>query len=83
MVFDLLGCEGLPLTEQPWSQRRMLLEQLQVDRVGVQTVATFEDGQTLFQVVCDRGLEGVVGKRERDPYGPGGRIPIGPVGTYG
>jgi ATP-dependent DNA ligase len=29
-------------------------------------VATFDDGQALFHAVCERGLEGVVAKRERD-----------------
>jgi bifunctional non-homologous end joining protein LigD len=74
IVFDVLACEGLSLTEQPWSQRRMLLEELELDRPGVQTVATFEDGETLFEVMCDRGLEGVVAKRERDCYRPGERL---------
>ena len=36
-------------------------------------VATFEDGEALYRVVCERGLEGVVAKRERDPYRPGER----------
>ena len=36
-------------------------------------VATFEDGEGLVAAVCDRGLEGVVAKRERDPYRPGER----------
>jgi ATP-dependent DNA ligase len=37
-------------------------------------VATFEDGRALFEVVCQRGLEGVVRKRLRDPYRPGERL---------
>ena len=36
-------------------------------------VATFEDGQALFDAVCARGLEGVVAKRISDPYKPGER----------
>ena len=31
------------------------------------------DGAALFAAVCDRGLEGVVAKRERDTYRPGER----------
>jgi ATP-dependent DNA ligase len=38
----------------------------------VRLVATFEDGEALFAAVCERGLEGVVAKRLRDPYRPGG-----------
>ena len=33
----------------------------------------FEDAEGLFAAVCERGLEGVVAKRERDPYRPGER----------
>lgn len=36
-------------------------------------VATFEDGEALCAAVCQRGLEGVVAKRLRDPYRPGER----------
>jgi ATP-dependent DNA ligase len=37
-------------------------------------VATFEDGEALFAAVCARGLEGVIAKRERDPYRSGERV---------
>jgi len=40
----------------------------------VRLVATFEDGEALLAAVCERGLEGVVAKRERDPYRPGDRV---------
>ena len=74
IVFDVLAVEGLSVMGQPYEERRTLLETLAVDRPGVQTVATFEDGEALFNVVCERGLEGVVGKRLRDPYRPGERL---------
>ena len=32
-----------------------------------------DDGTALFQVIVDRGLEGVLAKRLTDPYTPGGR----------
>ncbi|HEV2591982.1 MAG TPA: hypothetical protein VGU02_08815 [Gaiellaceae bacterium] len=40
----------------------------------MQTIVTFEDGEALFRVMCDRGLEGVVAKRLRDPYRPDERL---------
>jgi ATP-dependent DNA ligase len=40
----------------------------------VRLVATFEDGEALFAAVCERGLEGVVAKRERDRYPPRERV---------
>src|SRR4051794_25032027 len=72
-VFDVLAVEGLATTAQAFSERRALLEELDVEGPHVRLVATFEDGEALFAAVCDRGLEGVVAKRERDTYRPGER----------
>ena len=72
-VFDVLAVEGLPTTMLPYSERRTLLEELDLECQRVQLVATFEDGKALFAAVCARGLEGVVAKRARDPYRPGDR----------
>jgi bifunctional non-homologous end joining protein LigD len=73
-VFDVLAVEGLPVRAEPYSRRRELLEELEVERPGVvQLVATFEDGEALYRVICERGLVGVVAKRLRDPYRPGER----------
>ena len=73
-VFDVLAVEGLATTMQPYSERRAILEQLDLENERVKLVATFEDGHALFDAVCERGLEGVVAKRERDPYRPGERV---------
>jgi bifunctional non-homologous end joining protein LigD len=73
-VFDVLAVEGLPTTMQPYSERRALLEQLELENQQVRLVATFEDGEALFAAVCERGLEGVVAKQERDSYRPGERL---------
>ena len=72
-VFDVVAVEGLPVTSRPYSERRALLEELDLEGPSVRLVATFEDGAALFAAVCERGLEGVVAKRERDPYRPGAR----------
>jgi bifunctional non-homologous end joining protein LigD len=72
-IFDVLAIDGLPVTAQPYRKRRELLEALEVEGAHTRLVATFEDGEALFRVVCDRGLEGVVAKRGRDPYRPGSR----------
>jgi ATP-dependent DNA ligase len=50
-----------------------LLEALELNGTHWATTATFDDGAALFQVMVDRGLEGIVAKRLRDPYLPGGR----------
>ena len=59
---------------QPYSERRALLDQLELETERVRLVATFEDGEALFSAVCKRGLEGVVAKRDRAPYRPGERV---------
>jgi bifunctional non-homologous end joining protein LigD len=73
MVFDVLAGEGLLMTTRPYQQRRELLETLVVEQPTVRLVATFEDGRALFDVMCERDLEGVVAKRLRDRYRPGER----------
>ena len=73
-VFDVLAVEGLSTTMQPYTERRALLEELDLENDRVRLVATFEDGEALFAAVCERGLEGVVAKRDRDPYRPGDRV---------
>ncbi len=58
---------------QPYSERRALLEQLDLETERVRLVATFEDGEALFAVVCERRLEGIVAKRSAGAYRPGER----------
>jgi len=65
VVFDVLAAEGLPVTSQPYAERRALLEALDLEQPGVQVVATFDDGAALFDAVVAMEREGVVAKRER------------------
>jgi bifunctional non-homologous end joining protein LigD len=55
-IFDVLGVEGVATTAQPYAQRRALLETLDLEREGVQLVATFEDGQALFDATVGAAL---------------------------
>jgi bifunctional non-homologous end joining protein LigD len=73
-VFDVLAVEGLSTTMQPYSERRALLEELELESRQVRIVPIFEDGEALFASICAYGLEGVVAKRRRDPYKPGERL---------
>ena len=73
LVFDVLAVEGLATTMLPYSERRAILEEIELENHQVKIVANFEDGPALFRAVCARGLEGVVAKREDDPYIAGGR----------
>jgi bifunctional non-homologous end joining protein LigD len=74
MVFDVLAVDGTATTTRPYSQRRALLEELNVEGPHSRLVVSVDDGQALYRAVCERGLEGVVAKRERDPYRPGERV---------
>jgi bifunctional non-homologous end joining protein LigD len=74
MVFDVLAVEGLATTRQPYSERRALLDELQLERRSVRLVATFDDGPALFDAILEHGLEGVVAKREREAYRPDERL---------
>ena len=67
----MLAAEGLATTALPYSERRALLETLELDRAGVQLVATFEDGAALFDAIVEHDLEGVVAKRGATRTGPG------------
>jgi hypothetical protein len=73
-VFDVLAVDGLFTAMQPYSERRALLEQRELETERVRLVATFEDGEALFAAVCERELEGVVAQRVRDPYQLGERV---------
>ena len=72
-VFDVLAVEGLSATMLPYSDRRAILEELEVENERVRLVATFEDGEALFAAVCARGLEGIVAKRTNSAYLSGDR----------
>lgn len=75
MVFDLLRLFGQDLTGQPWSARRRLLEELDLDGRSWQVPVVHDDGAVLLAVTADQGLEGVVSKRRSSRYLPGRRSP--------
>lgn len=76
VIFDLLHLDGHDLTELPYLNRRRLLTQLVEDgdawRVSPHHL---DDGAWLLEVAQDRGLEGVVAKRQEGVYRPGKRSP--------
>ena len=72
-MFDLLERRGRPLLDRPYRERRARLEQLDLSGDHWQTTPVFANGQPLFDVVCERELEGVVAKRLDGRYRPGER----------
>src|SRR5262249_4327127 len=73
VLFDVLSLEGENLMAAPYSERRGRLEALDLNGVYWQTPETFDDGASLFEVVCAHELEGVVAKRRNDLYRSGER----------
>ena len=52
IVFDLLRLDGSDDTERPYSERRELLESLDLNSSWWRTGDTFSDGASLFSAVC-------------------------------
>jgi bifunctional non-homologous end joining protein LigD len=74
VVFDLLHLDGATLFEEPYEQRRELLESLRLDGESWQTPAYHRgEGAALLEASRTQGLEGIVAKRLDSPYRPGKR----------
>ena len=73
-AFDLLELDGEPQTELPLRERKDALRELLDARVAnVVYSESFDDGDALFEVARERGLEGVVAKRLDSVYKEGRR----------
>ena len=73
VVFDVLRVNGHGLAASPWSARRAVLEELGVETRWSRLTDVFDDGQVLFDAVCEHGLEGIVAKRATSLYRAGQR----------
>jgi bifunctional non-homologous end joining protein LigD len=74
VVFDVLWLDGESLLEEPYSQRRKVLDGLELDGAHWRAPRNHVgDGAALWQLVQDRNLEGIVAKRLASPYRPGKR----------
>jgi bifunctional non-homologous end joining protein LigD len=74
VVFDVLWLAGQPTLELPWSQRRRLLDELEVAGPRWATCPTYPgEGDVTMAAAQAQGLEGVVAKRMDSPYLPGQR----------
>ena len=73
MAFDLLRIDGTDVTNRHFDERRDLLVSLGLDAPAWATSETFQDGQALYDAVCQQGLEGVVAKKHAQAYKSGQR----------
>jgi bifunctional non-homologous end joining protein LigD len=74
VIFDLLELAGQPVTREPWSKRRELLEKLVLPgAASIVLSQVYEDGEALLDAARRRGLEGIMAKRCGALYKPGRR----------
>jgi bifunctional non-homologous end joining protein LigD len=75
LAFDLLHLDGRPLLDEPYHERRALLEALALEGPYWQTPPSFtgERGRDVLAVSVQHGLEGIVSKRLASRYEPGKR----------
>src|ERR1700693_3218304 len=73
-VFDALEVDGVPILDLTLAERRERLEALLDERQKtVQISGFFDDGQALYDVAVEQGLEGVMAKRRDSRYLEGKR----------
>ena len=73
-VFDVLEVDGVPVLDEPLTERRQRLERLIEPGNGTIRVSeVFEDGEALLAAAQEQHLEGIVAKRAVSRYQPGRR----------
>lgn len=76
VAFDILYDGYRPLLARPLEERRARLLALGIrDRRVAVPEHLDDDGEPFFDAVEEYGLEGIIAKRRRSPYLPGGRSP--------
>src|SRR3954470_16823693 len=74
MIFDLLYLDGRSLIDEPYTERRRLLEGLELHGDHWQTPTySAGNGQALLDATKKQGLEGLMAKRLDSRYEPGKR----------
>jgi bifunctional non-homologous end joining protein LigD len=74
MVFDVIYLDGRLVVDRPYTERRELLESLDLNGPNWKTPGYHVgDGAAMLAASAEQGLEGVVAKRLDCPYTPGRR----------
>lgn len=73
MVFDVVFFNGKWLDNRPLKERMEILSDKIRPNEHVQPVAHFDDGEALFDAVCEKGMEGIVLKDLESSYLIGGK----------
>ncbi|MEF2967590.1 DNA ligase [Paenibacillus sp. M1] len=75
MVFDILYCDGIWVTDRPLRERQRLLQERVTPGERLQLVPNVADARSLFSVMEERDWEGIVCKRLDSTYLLGGKDP--------
>ncbi|MDO3681351.1 ATP-dependent DNA ligase [Paenibacillus ehimensis] len=73
MIFDILFYNGEWVTDEPLNNRQKLLESIITPRPNVQIVQNFDDGATLFNLMKQHQMEGVIYKDPSSTYSVNGK----------
>jgi bifunctional non-homologous end joining protein LigD len=68
MIFDILYYNGKWINHYPLQERMELLAKIIIPAAGIQLVTPYSDGQGLFQVIKENGMEGIVCKKLDSSY---------------
>jgi bifunctional non-homologous end joining protein LigD len=75
LVFDVLYADGRNVMSLPYTERRAILDGLDLNGPSWQTPPWFAgEGDAVRQASIDRGFEGIMAKRLDAPYVPGKRV---------
>jgi bifunctional non-homologous end joining protein LigD len=73
VIFDVIVHGGESTMALPYSERRTILDRLELNSAAWFTPQVFDDGERLFAAVVQQGLEGIVAKPLAGAYRPGER----------
>lgn len=75
IVFDLLYLNGRWLTDQPLEERLARLKEICPSSDRIQLCESYDDGEALFSVTQEHGLEGIIMKERMGKYHLGKKHP--------
>lgn len=68
MIFDVVYWNGEWINKRPFHERMDILQRIIKPSGGVQVVAPNDDGEALYRVMVEHGMEGIVSKKKNAPY---------------
>ncbi len=72
-VFDVLWLDGYDLMELPLTKRKRILKDLIKGSKVLQLSESFKDGEGLYELMVEKGFEGIVAKKKNSEYIQGDR----------